>query len=98
MNPFRGEVELMIEGTAYKMRLPLGVMVELESELESDSLMELVQRFETGVFSAKDLVALLRAGLRGGGNEAVPLNVDGGPVAAAKAGARLLAVTFAIPE
>ena len=97
VNPYRGEVELMVGGVAYVMRLPLGILAELEQELASDSLMALVQRFETGAFSARDLLALLRAGLRGGGHEVEP-NVDGGPVAAAQAGARLLGVTFSVPE
>lgn len=97
VNPYRGEVELVIGGKPYAMRLPLGVLVELEAELKSDSIMNLVQRFETGEFSAVDLVALLKAGLRGGGND-VELDVDGGPIVAAKAAARLLAVTFAVPE
>lgn len=95
-NPYRGEVELMVNGQVHVMRLTLGVLAELETELESDSLMGLVQRFENGAFSARDLLALLRAGLRGGGADVDDLNVD--PVAAAQAGARLLAVTFAVPE
>ena len=95
-NPYRGEVELMVNGQVHVMRLTLGVLVELEAELDSGSVMELVQRFENGAFSARDLLALLRAGLRGGGADYDDLNVE--PVAAAQAGARLLAVTFAVPE
>ena len=65
--------------------------------METDSLMGLVQRFETGEVLARDLVLLLKAGLRGGGCE-VELDVDGGPIVAAQAAAKLLAVTFAVPE
>lgn len=97
VNPYRGEVELQIGGQAYVMRLTLGALAELEAEMEADSLMDLVQRFETGGFSARDLVLLLKAGLRGGGHE-VELDVDGGPIAAAQAAAKLLAVTFVVPE
>lgn len=97
VNPYRGETELVIGGVAYVMRLPLGVLAELEAEMETDSLMDMVQRFETGGFSARDLVALLKAGLRGGGSD-VALDVDGGPIVAAQAAAKLLAVTFAVPE
>jgi len=96
-NPYRGEVELVVAGRSYAMRLTLAVLAELEGELKSDSLMELVERFESGIFSARDLLALLRAGLRGAGYEVEP-EVDGGPVVAAQAAARLLAVTFAVPE
>ena len=96
VNPYRGEVELVVGGRSYAMRLTLAVLAELEGELQSESLMELVERFECGAFSAQDLLALLRAGLRGAGHEVEP-EVDGGPVVAAQAAARLLAVTFAVP-
>ncbi|OUS06131.1 hypothetical protein A9Q96_10235 [Rhodobacterales bacterium 52_120_T64] len=97
VNPYRGEAELVIGGKAYVMRLPLSVLAELEDEMKSDSLMSMVHRFETGGFSARDLVLLLKAGLRGGGCD-VELDVDGGPIVAAQAAAKLLAVTFAVPE
>ncbi len=98
-NPFRGEVEISLNGEVYLMRLTLGVLAELEAKLSSDSLMALVERFETGAFSARDLIELLKAGLKGGGTDPLPtLDVDGGPVAAAQAAARLLRVTFAVPD
>jgi len=101
-NPYRGEVELVLEGRARVMRLTLGALAELEADLESGSLMELVQRFESGEFSARDLLALLWAGLRGGGldisvSELAGMDV-GGPVVAAQAAGRLLKVTFSVPE
>ncbi len=103
VNPYRGESEVLLDGTAYVMRLTLGALAELEAELESDSLMELVERFERGAFKARDLLALLRAGLRGGGLEIsaadlLSRQIDGGPVGAARAAARLLKVTFEVPE
>lgn len=103
VNPYRGEAELMIEGEAHVMRLSLGVLAELEADMQSDSLMNLVQRFEKGEFSARDLMALLCAGLRGGGADISVLelgkrSVDGGPVGAAQAAGRLLKVTFSAPE
>jgi hypothetical protein len=103
VNPYRGEVALGIAGEAVVMRLTLGALAELEARLETGSILELVERFETGAFKATDLVALLHAGLRGGGwagSEAdlLGLSIDGGPVAAAQAAARLLKVTFSVPE
>ncbi len=99
VNPYRGEVEISLAGQAHLMRLTLGVLAELEAEMDSDSLMDMVARFESGAFSARDLVGLLKAGLRGAGADPVPvLDVDGGPVAAAKAAAKLLRVTFAVPD
>ena len=101
-NPWRGEVELSVGGEARVMRLTLGALAELEARLECGSLIELIARFETGGFKVSDLVALLTAGLNGGGwkiSEAGLLqsNIDGGPLAAAQAAARLLKITFTLP-
>jgi len=102
-NPFHGEVELGLEGRRYKLRLTLGALAELEEALQSESLMEMLQRFESGAFSAHDLLALLGAGVRGGGLEMADaelarMAIDGGAVAAAQAAARLLKLAFSVPE
>lgn len=100
-NPWTGEVALVIEGRQRIMKLTLGVLAELEQELESGSLVELVERFEGGAYSTRDVLALLRAGLRGGGEGDVDLGqaeISGGPMAAARAAAELLARTFMLPE
>ncbi len=98
-NPYRGEVDISLAGQVYTLRLTLGVLAELESKMQSDSLMDLVERFETGAFSARDLILLLTSGLKGGGADPVPaLDIDGGPVVAAQVAAKLLRVTFAIPD
>ncbi len=102
-NPYRGEVELVVAGEPRIMRLSLGGLAELETRLESGSIVEMVERFETGRVRARDLLALLAAGLRGGGfavedAELGALPIEGGPVGAARAAARLLRVTFALPD
>jgi len=102
-NPWRGEVELEVDGEARVMRLTLAALAELEARLESDSLVELIGRFEAGTFRVRDLVALLTAGLNGGGwriaeGDLVKARIEGGPLAAAQAAARLLRVTFTLPE
>jgi hypothetical protein len=101
-NPFRGEVEISIDGEPRLMRLTLGALAELETRLEAESLMEMIARFETGGFQVRDLVALIVAGLNGGGwriSEADLLSrrIDGGPLEAAQAAAKLLKLTFTIP-
>lgn len=65
------------------------------------SLMALVQRFETGGFSTRDVLALLCAGLRGGGVVMDPdvlasAEIEGGPMRAAQAAAELLARAFVV--
>ncbi len=102
-NPYRGEVELMIEGKGHVMRLTLGALAELEADMKSDNLMNMVERFENAKFSARDLLALLAAGLRGGGSnftvsDLAKAAIDGGAVGAAQAAGRLLKVTFSVPE
>ncbi|WP_118134885.1 gene transfer agent family protein [Oceanicella sp. SM1341] len=102
-NPWRGEVELVVDGAAHRMRLSLGALAELEARLDSGSIVELVERFERGDVRARDLLALLSAGLRGGGldiDEAAlgAAEIGGGPLRAARAAAELLRLTFALPQ
>lgn len=103
VNPFAGEVQLVLDGVPHKAKLTLGALAELEATLDTESVLDLVQRFETGAYSARDVLALVVAGLRGGGwnGSAADLRtveIAGGPVAAAKAAAVLLARAFALPE
>lgn len=103
INPHAGEVALSIDGQRHRLKLTLGALAELEAALEADSLLALVERFEQGRFSARDLLALIAAGLRGGGwqGDAGSLRtaeIDGGPMEAARAAAQLLARAFSMPE
>lgn len=102
-NPYRGEVSLVLDGERRALRLTLGALVELESALGADSLVALVERFESGRFSARDVMALILAGLHGAGHS-IPVDallngeIEGGMVEAARVSARLLALAFALPE
>jgi hypothetical protein len=102
-NPHRGEVEVVIDGTPRTLKLTLGALAELEAELGCETLVALVQRLEGGRVSARDVLALLAAGLRGGGwrgtaADLLTAEVEGGPLAAARAAALLLARAFAVPS
>ncbi|WP_101068944.1 gene transfer agent family protein [Roseovarius salinarum] len=102
-NPWAGEVRLVIDGRAHALKLTLGALAELEAELETGTLVELVERFEAGRFSTRDVLALIVAGLRGGGWDGRPgdllhAEIEGGAVAAARAAAELLARAFAFHE
>jgi len=103
MNPYRGDVALVLDGESHCMRLTLGALAELEDALGADSMLALVERFESGAFSASDLISLLLAGLRGGGlavdkSALMAGTIEGGPVAAAKAGALLLKRAFSVAD
>lgn len=99
VNPHRGEIGVRIGGEERVMRLTLGALAELEARLDAGGLTALAERFEAGAFRANDLIALLTAGLRGGGAKVSEADVsgmdfEGGAVGAAKAATRLLAAGF----
>lgn len=101
-NPFAGEVTLIVDAQPYVCKLTLGALAELEAGLQTATLVELVERFEGGAFSSRDVMALLVAGLRGGGWQGTSIDlvsaeIAGGPVGAAKVAAELLARAFAVP-
>jgi hypothetical protein len=101
-NPWTGEVAIWLDGQRHVAKLTLGALAELEEALETGSLLDLVQRFEERRFSTRDVLALVVAGLRGGGwqGSAADLRcveIGGGPVEAARAAAELLARAFSLP-
>jgi len=102
-NPWAGEVALVVDGERRVCKLTLGALAELEAGLGDGTLVDLVARFEGGAFSSRDVMALVVAGLRGGGwsvtaPDLVAADIAGGPIAAARAAAEMLARAFAVPE
>jgi hypothetical protein len=102
-NPYRGEVEITINGAPYALKLTLGALAGLEQSLAEGSLVDLVQRFEAGRFSARDILALLAAGLEGGGHslsaeELAQADIAAGPLGAARVAAQLLVRSFSLPR
>ena len=57
-NPWAGEVTLVIDGEPHVMKLTLGALAELETELASETLVDLIERFEREVVSTRDVLAL----------------------------------------
>lgn len=101
-NPWAGEVAVWLDGQRHVAKLTLGALAELEEALGAVSLIDLVERFEGRRFSTRDVLAVLVAGLRGGGwgGSAVDLgraDINGGAVEAARVAAELLARAFALP-
>lgn len=101
-NPHAGEVALTIDGERQVLKLTLGALAEMEAALETGTLVELVARFESGAFSSRDVLALIVAGLRGGGwrgraADLVAAEIEGGAVGAARAAAELLVRAFTVP-
>lgn len=101
-NPLAGEVAIAVDGTVHVAKLTLGALAELEDQLGTGSTLELVQRFETGGAKSRDVLALIVAGLRGGGwsgqaADLVRSDIGTGPLDAARLAAQLLARAFTPP-
>ncbi|WP_420858678.1 gene transfer agent family protein [Marivivens marinus] len=101
-NPHAGEVALVIDGQPHSLKLTLGALAELEAQMGEDTIVDLVRRFEGGACSSRDVMALIVAGLRGGGwrgtaADLLSAEIAGGPVGAAQAAAELLARAFLPP-
>lgn len=98
-NAQRGEISALIEGEERVLCLTLGALAELEARLQAGDLVGLSERFASGRVSARDLTAILGAGLRGGGNaitddDLARMSIEGGLKGAAELAARLLRATF----
>ena len=95
----RGEIDATIGSERRTLCLTLGALAELEARLQAGDLVGLAERFNTGRVGARDLLGILGAGLRGGGNaisdeELSRMAIDGGLKGAAEIAARLLRATF----
>lgn len=98
-NRHRGEAAIRIAGREHPLRLTLGALAELEAAFGASDLAALGERFASGRLAARDLAAILGAGLRGAGTglsdqEVARLSPDGGLPAIIAAVADLLALTF----
>lgn len=101
-NRHRGEVEAVIGGRRRILCLTLGALAELETAFAVETLSDLAARFSAGRMKTADLVRILGAGLRGGGNlisdeDLMCLDIEGGVPAAADLVATLLAAAFGSP-
>lgn len=95
----RGEIAATIDGEERTLCLTLGALAELEARFASSDLVALAERFQTGRMKSDDLIAVIGAGLRGGGlditDDAVSrLPIDGGAPASVRIVSELLTATF----
>ena len=102
-NPQRGEIAAVLDGEERVLCLTLGALAELEARLQAGDLVGLSERFGSGRVSARDLTAILGAGLRGAGNaisddDLARMAIEGGLKGAADIAARLLRATFGEPS
>jgi hypothetical protein len=102
-NILRGEIEAVIDGEKYMLCLTLGALAELEAKMQAKDLIGLSERFEAGRLSARDLMVIIGAGLRGGGNaisddDLARMSIEGGLRGAAQISVDLLKATFGSSE
>jgi len=98
-NLHRGEIAAALGGKMRTLVLTLGALAELEAALGADDLVALAERFASGRLKARDLVAVIGAGLRGAGesisdDEVARMTVDGGAAGYVRIAAALIAATF----
>ncbi|HEX7791663.1 MAG TPA: gene transfer agent family protein [Afipia sp.] len=98
-NLYRGEISAGLGGRQRTLVLTLGALAELESAFGANDLMALAERFGTGRLSARDLVRIIAAGLRGAGeavsdDEVAAMTVEGGAAGYVRIAADLIAAAF----
>lgn len=97
-NRRRGEIAATLAGRPRTLCLTLGALAELEDAFAVDDLGALAARFGSGRLSARDIVRLVGAGLRGAGEPIADCEIRTWPAAdlaaTAEAVAALLAATF----
>ncbi|MEM0945809.1 MAG: gene transfer agent family protein [Pseudomonadota bacterium] len=100
-NPWAGEVAIMLGGKRHVLKLTLGALAELEGGLDG-SIVKMVERFEGGQAGARDVLAVIVAGLRGGGwrgraEDLTDVEIEGGFQGAGRVAAELLVRAFSGP-
>ena len=98
-NQYRGEIDAEIGGVKRRLVLTLGALAELEAAFAAEDLVALAERFGSGRLTARDLIRMIGAGLRGAGetvtdDEVARMPVDGGAQGYVRIAADLIAATF----
>lgn len=98
-NKYRGEIDAELGGRRRTLVLTLGALAELEAAFGADDLVALAERFGSGRMSARDLIRIVAAGLRGAGeavsdDEVAAMTTPGGAAAFVRIAAELIAATF----
>lgn len=98
-NKHRGEIAATLGGRTRTLVLTLGALAELESAFAAGDLVALAERFGAGRLSARDIVRIIGAGLRGAGesvtdDEVAAMTTDGGAAGYVRIAAELIAATF----
>lgn len=99
VNRHRGEVPFELGGRVLALRLTLGGLAELEDALGAGDLVGLGERLGGGHIAARDIITILKIGLKGAGHhladgELEDLSLAGGLEPVVAAVVALFAATF----
>jgi len=99
VNKHRGEIAATLDGRSWTLCLTLGALAELETVFEAENLTQLTERIASKILSARDMLRIIGAGLRGGGHplpdeEILEMQAEGGALGYARIVAQLLHATF----
>jgi hypothetical protein len=99
VNRHRGEISANLDGREWTLCLTLGALAELEAAFGAQDLAVLLRRFSASPLSASDIIRIVAAGLRGGGNDiatdkVAQMRAEGGVTGFAHIVSELLSATF----
>jgi len=102
-NALRGEIDVVLDGRPYTACLTLGALAELESAFGSETLIGVIERFQSGQVKAGDMITVITAGLRAGGHDVsasdvAAMQVEGGVEGYVDIVAQLLKATFGFSD
>lgn len=102
-NLHRGEIEAEIGGRKRTLVLTLGALAELEAAFGEGDLVALAGRFGNGRMSARDLIRIIGAGLRGAGesvtdDDVAAMAVPGGAEGYLRIAVALIEATFGMAD
>lgn len=77
INKHRGEISAELDGKNWTLCLTLGALAQLEDHFKVDDLTSLAEKLSSNALCSSDFLAIILAGLRGGGHEVDSVDVNG---------------------
>lgn len=103
INKHRGEVSAQLDGKKWTLCLTLGALAQLEDHFKVNDLTALAEKLSSNALCASDFLAIIFAGLKGGGHDlqvsdVSDMRIQGGATGYAVLVGDLLKATFGSDE
>lgn len=103
VNKHRGEISVELDGKNWTLCLTLGALAQLEDHFKVSDLTSLAEKLSSNALCASDFLAIILAGLKGGGHDVDSaavndMRINGGATGYAILVADLLKATFGSAE